>query len=134
VPRYIHVYQPYYSFRLRSSFGFVLFIGYPVAYPTWYDPYYDLYPYSSSYSLRAAPRLAYGGVSFEMDPANAEVWVDGNYVGLVADFGPTEAPLTLASGQHHIEIGAEGFQPMIFDITVVPGQVIPYRGSLAIAR
>ena len=139
VPRYMHVYQPYYVFRPRFGFSFGLFVGYPVAYPTWYDPYYEYYdlypyPYASSYGLTAAPRVAYGGVSFEITPANAEVWVDGNYVGLVGDFGPTEAPLTLTGGQHHIEIGAEGFQPMVFDITVVAGQVIPYRGALAIAR
>ena len=60
--------------------------------------------------------------------------MDGNYVGLVEDFGPMDAPLTLASGQHHVEIGAVGFPPMIFDISVVPGQVTPYRGTLAYVR
>jgi hypothetical protein len=72
----------------------------------------------------------YGGLSLEFSPSDAVVYVDGQQVGIVADFGPTEGPLNLVNGTHHIEIQAPGYEPMAFDITTQPGQVIPYRGDL----
>ena len=117
-------YRPYYAFRPRLRLGFGIYIGYPVAYPVWYDPYL-----STAYSWYR-PGISYGGVSFDIQPVDAEIWVDGNYVGVVQDFGPYAAPLTLPAGPHHIDLQASGFGPMSFDITVVPRQVIPYQGTL----
>ena len=37
---------------------------------------------------------------------------------------------SVAAGYHRIELYAPGFEPVAFDINVMPGQVIPYRGSL----
>jgi hypothetical protein len=118
----VRYYQPYYAFQPRTRFSFGLTIGYPVAYPVWYDPY-PVYGYS------IGPR--YGGISFDMNPSDAAIFVDGGYVGVVDDFSPYDAPLTLRAGLHRVEIRAQGCQPMDFDITVVPGQVIPYRGTLS---
>jgi hypothetical protein len=73
---------------------------------------------------------ASGGVSFEITPSEAAVFVDGTYVGTAANFGPTSQPLGLAPGRHHIEIRASGFQDMAFDADVTVGQVIPYQGTL----
>jgi hypothetical protein len=121
----VHYYQPYYVFQPRFTFAFGLTIGRPVAYPVWYDPY-------PVYGYAIGPR--YGGISFDMQPADAAVFIDGGYVGVVDDFSPSDAPLTLRAGLHHVEIQARGCQPMDFDITVVPGQVIPYRGALSYDR
>ena len=52
---------------------------------------------------------AYGGVSIEVTPSDAEVWVDGGYAGRADDFGPQARPLTLAAGLHRIELRAPGF-------------------------
>lgn len=120
----VRFYSPYYAFRPRFSFGFGLMVGYPVAYPDWYDPY----PYYG-YALGAG--VAYGGLSFDIQPPDAAVFVDGAYVGIVGDFSSYNAPLTLRAGLHRVEISAENCQPLDFDITVVPGQVIPYRGTLS---
>jgi hypothetical protein len=117
-------YAPYYAFRPRFSIGFGLFIGYPVAFPTWYAPYI-----SASYGWYR-PGISYGGVSFDIQPPDATISVDGSYVGEVGNFGPEGAPLTLPAGPHHIDIQVSGGAPLSFDITVVPGQVIPYRGTL----
>jgi len=121
-PRHIVRYhQPYYVFQPRVRFSFGLTIGHPVRYPVWYDPY-------PVYGYAIGPR--YGGISFDMDPYDAAIFIDGGYVGIVDDFSPYDAPLTLRAGLHRIEVRARGYQPMSFDITVVPGQVIPYRGAL----
>jgi hypothetical protein len=70
-------------------------------------------------------------VSFDIQPNDATIYVDGEPVGDVADFGPYAAPLTLPAGLHHIDLDAPGFAPQSFDLTIVPNQVIPYRGTLA---
>jgi hypothetical protein len=72
----------------------------------------------------------YGGVSLEISPNNAAVYVDGGYAGIVADFDGTRQPLTLMAGTHRIEVQAAGLAPLVFDVNVQPGQVIPYQGQL----
>ena len=72
----------------------------------------------------------YGGVTLEMTPSEAEVFVDGQSVGLVRDFDGSTAPLNLTAGQHHIEVSAPGFAPLAMDVNVTPGQLVPYRGDL----
>lgn len=129
-PRIVHFARPYYSFRPRLRLSFGLFVGYPVAYPyAWYDPFaYAGYGYG--YGVYPS-RTAYGGLSFDIQPYDAELFVDGVYVGTTGDFSGYYAPLTLAVGRHHIDLQAPGFQTMSFDITVVGGQVIPYQGAMA---
>jgi hypothetical protein len=126
-PRFFYsasLYRPYYDFRPRLRLGLGIYLGYPVAYPSWYDPYL-----STAYSWYR-PGISYGGVSFDIQPVDAEIFVDGDYVGVVQDFGPYAAPLTLPAGTHHIDLQSDGFEPLSFDITVVPQQVIPYQGTL----
>lgn len=119
-------------FRPRWSIGFGLFVGYPVAYSYYYPYPVPVYGYGAP----AAPvyiqpgTTAYGGVSLEVNPPDAAVYVDGSYAGTVADFDGSREPLTLVYGRHHIDISAPGYQPWSFDVDVLPGQVIPYRGDL----
>jgi hypothetical protein len=126
-------YRPYYLFRPRVGLGFGLWAGYPVAYPyyyPYYDPSYGSYPepYPSG-SVAVAPTNV-GGLSFDISPSWAELYADGQYMGTVADFGPSYQPLSLAPGRHYIEIRAGGYEPMLFDVDVIPGQVLPYRGAM----
>jgi hypothetical protein len=122
--------RPYYSFRPRVSVGFGLWIGFPTAYPYYSYGYTSLaygYPVSR-FGLAAG--TAYGGISFEVDPYDAAVFIDGEYAGVVGDFGPNAQPLTLRAGSYRVEIQANGYEPVMFDVNIMPGQVIPYRGSL----
>jgi len=153
----IHYYRPYYTFYPRFSLGFGLWAGYPV---TWTYPYYspyfypspypypDQYPVAPGYSVAppvtvtpnttVAPagldpepdQSKYGGVSFEITPSNAEVFVDGNPVGTAGQFTPTSQPLGLPAGRHHVEIRLSGYRTMSFDADIVAGQVIPYQGQM----
>jgi hypothetical protein len=56
--------------------------------------------------------------------------VDGAYAGVVGDFDGSRQPLTLTAGTHRIEVVEQGLAPLVFDVVVQPGQVIPYRGDL----
>ena len=70
------------------------------------------------------------GISFEVTPANAAVFVDGTFVGPVSEFGPRSAPLKLVPGRHHIEIRASGYKAMAFEADVTAGKITPYQGAL----
>jgi len=112
------------------------------SYPQQGYPQQQPYPQGGSYpsqnypsgnnSMQAQPRQvsSSSGVSFEISPSAAAVFVDGTYAGTVDQFGPQSEPLRLTPGRHRIELRASGMQPMAFDATVTPGQVIPYRGAL----
>jgi hypothetical protein len=144
-PGYRTYYRPYYTFRPRVHLAFGLWVGYPVRYPTYSypatpypyaytAPYPNAYPYPTG--IYPAPGTgtaavgAAGGLSFEISPAEAGVYVDGQYVGTVDQFSPDQPPLALSPGRHHVEIRAPGFEIISFDVDILPGQVIPYRGDL----
>lgn len=94
--------------------------------------YYE--PDSPQGSVIAQPGTSSGGVSFEISPSTAEVYIDGKYVGRVSDLGPTTQPLALTPGRHHVEIRAAGYQTLSIDADVIAGQVIPYQGTMLPAR
>ncbi len=124
-------YRPY-TFRPHLSIGFGIFSGYPVPYAWRYSEPIYVYGYRAPRApVYITPGAApYGGVALEIGPYDADVFVDGNYAGKVEDFDGTSQPLTLVAGTHRIEVQAPGMAPLIFDVTVQPGQVIPYRGDL----
>jgi PEGA domain-containing protein len=123
-------FRPYY-FRPHFRLGFGLFIGYPVAYYAYPYPV-PVYGYGAPYTpVVVGPNNgAYGGIALEIRPDDAAVYVDGGYAGIVRDFDGTRQPLTLTPGVHHIQVDQTGFEPLAFDVTVQPGQVIPYQGDL----
>jgi hypothetical protein len=109
------------------NFGFGIYLGYPIAYP--YDFGYPTYVYGAPAGYNIAPG-AYGGASFDIQPDSADVVVDGSFVGNARDFGPLRQPLTLIPGRHHVELQAPGLEPLAFDVDVIGGEVIPFRGTL----
>jgi hypothetical protein len=84
----------------------------------------------SSIDVQSGQQPAPGGVSFEITPSAAAVFVDGTYVGTAAEFSPTSQPLGLVSGRHRIEIRAEGYRTMTFQADITQGQILPYQGTL----
>ncbi len=127
--------RPYYAFRPRYELGFGLWLGYPVPYPyygayAYPGPYADEYPPPPPDAIEVESGAPYGGLSFDVTPPTAEVYIDGEDAGEVDDFTANAQPLTVGAGSHHIEIDAPGYRPMAFDVDVEPGQVIPFRGDL----
>ena len=128
--------RPYYSFRPQFSIGFGINLGRPVAYP------FRSFNPVGFYNYRIGPVPAYrnygndwyygrvGGVSFDISPRDAAVFIDGDFVGYADDFGPGQMPLTLSAGFHRVELEARSRRTVSFNLTVVAGQVLPYRGDL----
>jgi hypothetical protein len=134
VVRYPHA---YYTFRPRFPIGVGVYIGYPVAYPIayGYPRYVYGYPYrgygAAGYGYDGYPSPGtYGGISFDIAPDDSAVWVDGQYAGVAREFSPWYQPLTLTPGRHRIELQAPGRPPLMFDVDIIPGEVLPYRGTL----
>ena len=120
--------------------------------PNGYPPYgypgtsYPAYPPASNYppssnpppsgegpqaSIGVQPGQANtGGMSFEISPNTAQLFVDGTMVGTVGQFTPTSQPLGLVAGHHQIDVRASGYQTMSFDVDIIAGQVIPYQGAM----
>ena len=137
VPYYDPFYYPDYSYGNPYP---------PAPYPAYPpaggapQPGYPASPYPQNGSAESAPQggsinvqpsqANTGGVSFDITPGEAEVVVDGNPVGTVDQFTPTSQPLGLSAGRHRIEVRAQGYQTITFDVNIVAGQVIPYQGSL----
>jgi hypothetical protein len=138
-------YDPYYYPYAYGAYG------YPAAYPAYgyADPAasYPAYPPAAGYPPSApGPASGYpsapgsvdvqpgqtntGGLSFEVTPSTAQIFVDGSYVGTTGQFTPTSQPLGLTAGHHRVEIRAPGYRTMTFEPDVVAGQVIPYQGTM----
>jgi hypothetical protein len=114
-PSYGYPAQPYGSSSQSS--------GYPASnYPSQQPPAVDM--------QRGGDQSAPGGISFEITPDTAAVFVDGTYMGTAGEFGASAEPLGLNTGRHRVEVRASGYRTMTFEADVKPGQVIPYQGTL----
>jgi hypothetical protein len=137
----------YYGYPYSSPYPYNYPYSYPYAYPypsssyaypaasSAYPPRDTTYPGTSSSSPRSGVTVTtVGRVTLEITPGTAEVYADGDFVGVVDDFSASTPGLTLPPGRHHIEVRAPGYATMIMDTDVVAGQVVPYRGSLRSLR
>ena len=125
VPRYVYppvvAYAPYAPYYYRPSLAIGVYYGANEFYPFGpVDPtYYDPTP---------APTL--GGVRITDAPREAQVFVDGAYVGIVDDFDGANQHLNLEAGQHRIEIHTPEAGAIVFDVSVQAGQTITLRATV----
>lgn len=149
----------YYAFSPRGPLGYGLLVGYPVAFPyPWVYPFIYEAPSAPMAGFATLPRNTYsnvdavsanaplamplgcgvessvptacGGLSFDVAPFDAQVSVEGVFVGTVDRFSPSAPPLVLSPGQHYVEIRMPGYRTVSFEVTVGAGEVTPYQGSL----
>ena len=111
----------YAGFSTYGAYGAPAYAyGYPYYAPGYYPPAY------------AAPPVGYdfGGVRLRIRPRDAQVFVDGNYAGLVDDFDGSFQQLRLEPGGHKIEIRMPGFEDLEMDVHVQPGRTITLQEDL----
>lgn len=94
-------------------------------------------PYSGRIYGYRAPAASYGGegqyygdIRLQVNPPDAEVYVDGYYAGIVDDFDGQYQRLALEAGPHKIEIAARGAQSQVFDVYVDPSRTVDLRADL----
>ena len=56
------------------------------------------------------------------------MYVDGYYAGVVDDFDGVFQRLHLRAGPHHIEVRADGYEPLSLDVRLEPDQTTKYEG------
>ena len=82
-------------------------------------------PAPSSTAVVPAPET--GTLQLELQPRDAQLFVDGEYVGT---WGDLAGELELLPGTHRIEARAPMFEALTFDVRIVAGRTITYRGTL----
>jgi hypothetical protein len=94
-------------------------------YDGWYDPWYGgagpWYGYAGD---------AFGALRLKVKPREAQVFVDGYYAGIVDQFDGVFQRLKIEPGPHRIEMSAEGYEPVMFEIRALPDQTTTYKGTL----
>ena len=122
----------------RFSVGVYVGGGYYRPYPYAYGypyPYSHVYRYPAPYPyvspVYGVPGyVPYGGLRLDVTPRHAAVLVDGYYAGVIDDFDGKFERAPLAAGPHRIDIETPGYETLAFDVNVLPGQTIRYRGDL----
>ncbi len=154
--RYGYFYDPYYGGYYYDPFGYSSYYnygnywnrgslwwpGYGMGMSYFYDPFYDPFWYGGA-GYGGYPGYYGGGSSgytrgyhdtgalrLKVRPRDAQVLVDGYFVGTVDDFDGIFQKLNVDAGSHRIELRAPGFAPVEFEVMVTPGETITYRGDM----
>ena len=104
-------------------------IGY---YGGYYDPFYDPWygGYPSYPQTTSAAGYDEGSLRLKIKPKNAEVYVDGYYVGIVDEFDGIFQRLHIDAGSHRVEVRANGYEPLVFDVRITPDHTTTYQGEM----
>ena len=123
--------ESFYVVHPPVNLGSDLWVGSPI------NVYPSVPVASSGYSavavtpapVRVLP-VGAGGMSFNITPTFARIYVDDTYVGTAADFAAINTPLILSPGPHRVKIKADDYKTMKFNTEIVPGQIVPYGGIM----
>ncbi len=74
--------------------------------------------------------LEEGSVRIKVKPRNGSVYVDGYFAGEVDDFDGVFQRLHVEPGAHRIEVRADGYAALSFEVRVPPGRTVNYSGEL----
>jgi hypothetical protein len=104
---------------------------YYVVRPYYYNPYwYDPFWYGSSWyapPVYTVPRYLQGTIKTEIEPKNAEVYVDGGYVGTADKFRGVFHGLNLRPGTYQLEFRAPNYQPLAMKVYVVADKTLKLK-------
>ena len=57
-----------------------------------------------------------GLLKVNIQPEDAEIWIDGVFLGIAVDYNPEDKYISLTSGLHTIEIKKDGYETVYRDI------------------
>jgi hypothetical protein len=104
-----------------------------VPYPVYFDyaPYYpsQFAPDPAPEPGPARDERPLGFLSLRVQPRTADVYVDGAFAGTVDDFGGRGARL-LPAGPHRVEIVADGYETLTFDVRVPEDDTVTFTRNL----
>lgn len=119
-PPVVYVLPPYRFFPSASIYGYEVNSGYGA-------PGY-VAPQVVSTPAPPPPEITTGFLKLEVEPRNSlQVFVDGYYLGTLADLGDE---IELRLGARRIELRAPGYRTLVFDTEIVADRTVVYRGAL----
>lgn len=71
-----------------------------------------------------------GRLVLYVEPATAQVFADGYYIGVSDDFSPAHGGALVEAGVHRIDISATGYESTAVDLRVTSGRLVSYRATL----
>jgi hypothetical protein len=145
-PYYSLYYSPYYNgYGYWNPYGYGYGLGYfsydpflfgAMAYPGYYAGGGGGYAGSGGYAESSGggsyvPHYqGAGSLRLKIKPAEAKVYIDGYYVGMVDSFDGVFQKLNVDAGPHKVELRANGYQTTEFDVVVTPGDTVTYKGDM----
>ncbi|HVQ13244.1 MAG TPA: PEGA domain-containing protein [Vicinamibacterales bacterium] len=120
-PYWYRGYYPYYGYGYPFAFS----VGFGCCgYGYYGSPYYGYgYPYGYAYDSSASVRL-------QVEPREAEVFVDGYYAGTVDDFDGTFQRLRVEPGDHEVEVFLPGHRSYQQKVYLQPGKTFNVRHEM----
>jgi hypothetical protein len=112
------VVRPYYY----SSFYYPRYY-WPYYYGGFYDPFFwGQYRYPPPYYGRYYDDT--GSARLQVSPRNAQVYVDGYFVGVVDDFDGNFQRLNVDAGEHELQFHLEGYRSFSMKVLFVRGRTV----------
>jgi hypothetical protein len=104
------------------------FGGYYAGYYGYYDPWID----GGGYYGQPYTTSGYddGLLRLKVKPRDGMVYVDGFFAGIVDDFDGIFQHLHIEAGAHHVEIMADGYEPLEINVQIQRGRTVTYSGDL----
>ncbi|HEV3484451.1 MAG TPA: PEGA domain-containing protein [Vicinamibacterales bacterium] len=128
---YGYYYDPYGYYGSYWYPGYALGLGYFYYDPFWYGSYGSYgYGYQGGYGSGSYSYGEAGSLRLKIKPREAQVFVDGYFVGNVDSFDGVFQRLSIEAGAHKIEIRAPGYETLQFDVLVTPGDTVTYKGEM----
>jgi hypothetical protein len=119
-----YYYNPFFYSGFYGSFYSGFYSGfYAPFYAGWY-PYDGQYPYPGYYSR------SWASARLEMKPRDAQVFLDGYFVGNVDQFDGVFQRLDLPTGEHEIEVYMKGYRTYRQRTLFRPGETYHFKGIL----
>jgi hypothetical protein len=97
--------------------------GFPVTFP------FGTAFYGPSPMYAAVPE-AKGYLQLDVQPATAQVTIDGMFMGSANDFRRMIPGRSLEAGAHRVQLQAPGHEPLSFDVRIFPRETVTYRNEL----
>jgi hypothetical protein len=121
---------PYYGGYYGYGYGYGTGAYYDPFYDPWYGGYYSTSSYSQPPDSSSSSYSDEGALRLKIKPRDAEVYVDGYYVGKVDEFDGMFQRLHIEPGSHHIEVRAAGYDTLTFDVKISPEHTTTYQGEM----
>lgn len=97
------------------------------AWPWWYPYPYHYPPYGG---WRIYDDWQTANIRVDVEPSDAQVFADRYYAGVVDDFDGIFQRLHIDSGAHRIQVRAQGYEPLEFEVRITPEHTTTYTGEL----